>query len=139
MLSMTRTRSSPWPTEPMTRVAVTVIIPTYNRVDLVGRAIRSAVDQTLDDDRTVEVIVVDDESTDSTPDLVRSFEGVRYVRQQNRREGAARNTGARLAQGQYLAFLDSDDFWRRGKLAGDVARFEAADSPALVYSRGVNV
>jgi hypothetical protein len=61
------------------------------------------------------------------------------VHQTNRREGAARNTGAAEARGSYLAFLDSDDYWLPGKLAGDVARFERSDRPALVYSRAVNV
>jgi len=120
-------------------VLVSAIIPTYNRADLVGQAIRGALDQRLPSGDSVEVIVVDDESIDDTPAVVRSFEGVRYLRQTNRREGAARNLGAHHAQGQYLAFVDSDDFWLAGKLAADVARFGAADRPALVYSRGLNV
>src|SRR5262245_66582080 len=110
---------------------VSAIIPTYNRADLVGRAIQSALQQQLPDAGRVEVIVVDDESTDATPEVVKSFEGVRYLRQSNRREGAARNTGAAQANGAYLAFLDSDDYWLPGKLAGDVARFLQPDQPAL--------
>lgn len=120
-------------------VVLSAIIPTYNRATLVGEAIRGALEQRLQDDGEVEVIVVDDESTDTTPDVVRSFQGVRYLRQTNRREGAARNLGAAHARGQYLAFVDSDDFWLPGKLAADVARFGAPDRPALVYSRGLNV
>jgi glycosyltransferase involved in cell wall biosynthesis len=117
---------------------VSAIIPTWNRADFVARAIQSALDQRLSSGE-VEVIVVDDESTDNTPEIVRAFETVRYIRQTNRREGAARNAGAAQASGAYLAFLDSDDYWLPGKLAGDVARFEAADQPALVYSRATNV
>jgi hypothetical protein len=120
-------------------VLVSAIIPTYNRADLVARAIQSAQQQRLPDGAELEVIVVDDESTDTTPEVVRSFQEVRYIRQANRREGAARNAGAAQARGTYLAFLDSDDYWLPGKLAADVARFERADRPALVYSRAINV
>src|SRR5438067_13492135 len=98
-------------------IVVSAIIPTYNRAGLVAQAIRSAQEQRLADGHEVEVIVVDDESTDNTAEVVQSFGGVRYVRQTNRREGAARNTGAAQAHGTYLAFLDSDDFWLEGKLA----------------------
>jgi glycosyltransferase involved in cell wall biosynthesis len=123
----------------MSELLVSAIIPTYNRANFVGRAIESALEQELPRG-AVEVIVVDDESTDATPDVVAGFgDRVTYVRQTNRREGAARNAGAQRATGTYLAFLDSDDYWLRGKLAGDVARFEQSDRPALVYSRGRNV
>jgi glycosyltransferase involved in cell wall biosynthesis len=116
------------------------IIPTYNRAALVRRAIESALEQRLPRDGELEVIVVDDESTDATPAVVAEFGSqVRYVRQANRREGATRNAGAALANGTYFAFLDSDDYWLPGKLAADLARFEQADRPALVYSRGRNV
>jgi glycosyltransferase involved in cell wall biosynthesis len=119
-------------------VVVSAVIPTYNRADLVRHAIQSALDQRLPGGE-VEVIVVDDESTDATPDVVRSYESVTYLRQSNRREGAARNTGAAAAHGAYFAFLDSDDYWLPGKLAADVMRFEQPDHPALVYSRVRNV
>src|SRR4029077_14296153 len=88
----------------------------------------------------VEVIVVDDESTDATPEVTAEFgTRIRYLRQANRREGAARNAGAARALGAYFAFLDSDDYWLPGKLAADLSRFEQPDRPALVYSRGRNV
>ncbi|HEY0583797.1 MAG TPA: glycosyltransferase [Chloroflexota bacterium] len=116
------------------------IIPTYNRAGFVARAIDSALAQQLPGDGQVEVIVVDDESTDATPEVAASYgERITYIRQSNRREGAARNAGAARAQGTYFAFLDSDDYWLAGKLAGDLARFEQADRPALVYSRARNV
>ena len=116
------------------------IIPTYNQAAFVGHAIQSALDQRLPDGGEVEVIVVDDGSTDSTPRIASSFGNrITYLRQTNRREGAARNTGAARARGTYFAFLDSDDYWLADKLAGDLARFEQPDQPALVYSRGRNV
>ena len=119
-------------------VVASAIIPTFNRADLVRQAIQSALSQEIPRGQ-VEVIVVDDESTDTTPEVVRAFEAVRYIRQSNRKEGAARNTGADAARGTYLAFLDSDDYWLPGKLAADVERFESSDRPALVYSRVLNV
>ena len=112
------------------------IIPAYNRAAFVGQAIDSALNQHV----LTEVIVVDDESTDETPAVCAAFgERILYVRQPNRREGAARNAGAARARGTYFAFLDSDDFWLPGKLEGDLSRFEQPDRPALVYSRGRNV
>ncbi len=119
-------------------VLVSAIITTYNRADYVARAIRSALEQQLPESE-VEVIVVDDDSTDNTPEIVAGFPSVTYLRQPNRKEGAARNNGAAHASGTYLAFLDSDDYWLPGKIAADVTRFEAADRPAVVYSRAVNV
>jgi glycosyltransferase involved in cell wall biosynthesis len=121
-------------------VVFSAIIPAYNCAAFVGRAIESALDQRFPDNGELEVIVVDDESTDATPDVAASFgDRICYIRQANRREGAARNAGAVTAHGIYFAFLDSDDYWLPGKLAADLARFEQADRPALVYSRGRNV
>jgi glycosyltransferase involved in cell wall biosynthesis len=121
-------------------VVFSVIIPAYNRAAYLPHTLQSALEQQLPGGGDVEVILVDDESTDSTPQVAAAFgDRIRYIRQQNRREGAARNTGAARAQGRYLAFLDSDDFFLTGKLAGDLARFEQPDLPALVYSRGRNV
>lgn len=95
--------------------AVSVIIPTHNRGDLVLRALGSVYAQTL---APPEVIVVDDGSTDGTEDRVCSaFPAVRYVRQENRGVSAARNAGIRRARGRWIAFLDSDDAWTPSKLA----------------------
>lgn len=117
-----------------------VIVPTYNRADFVARAISSILEQEVQGG--AEAIVVDDASIDDTEALVTRAFGprVRYLRQpENRREGAARNAGAAHATGTYLAFLDSDDFYLPGKLAADLARFDATDRPAAVYSRARNV
>jgi glycosyltransferase involved in cell wall biosynthesis len=117
-----------------------VIVPAYNRAGYLPHTLQSSLDQQLPGDGRVEVILVDDESTDNTPEVAASFGNrITYIRQQNRREGAARNNGAAHARGRYFAFLDSDDFLLAGKLAGDLARFEQPDQPALVYSRGRNV
>ncbi|QTN24587.1 glycosyltransferase family 2 protein [Rhizobacter sp. AJA081-3] len=91
-------------------VEVSVIIPTYNRRELVQRAIGTVLAQT----RAVqEILVVDDGSTDGTGDALAAAFGdrIRYVRQANGGVSSARNHGLRLARGRYLALLDSDDEW----------------------------
>ncbi|MFC7068748.1 glycosyltransferase family 2 protein [Halobaculum lipolyticum] len=95
---------------------VSVVVPAYQRGDMVGRAIDSALAQTVED---VEVVVVDDGSTDDTETVVTAYEDdrVRYVaHERNRGVSAARNTGLAAATGEYVAFLDSDDEWLPRKL-----------------------
>lgn len=109
--------------------AVSVIIPTYNRSRMVVEAVASVMDQDFQD---VELIVVDDGSTDDTQERLAPLQSViRCVRQDNRGVSAARNTGIDHARGALIAFLDSDDLWRPGKLACQV-RFFAAHPGALV-------
>ena len=114
---------------------VSVIIPTYNRAHLVGRAIRSVLNQTFQD---FEIIVVDDGSTDNTEEVIKSFNDprIRYIRhEQNRGGSAARNTGIRAARGEYIAFLDSDDEWLPQKLERQVNAFKSLDeTTGLVYT-----
>ncbi|MSQ47316.1 MAG: glycosyltransferase family 2 protein [Deltaproteobacteria bacterium] len=100
---------------------VTVVIPTYNRRDLVREAIASVTAQSYPD---VEVIVVDDGSDDGTAEVVRRFAGVQYVYQENRGVSVARNVGVARARGELIAFLDSDDLWQPDKLTHQVACFE---------------
>jgi hypothetical protein len=87
---------------------LTIIIPTYNRVSLLTRTLRSVLAQKSAD---CEIIVIDDGSTDETEETVRRFSGVRFERQSRQGPGAARNLGWSLAVGEYIAFLDSDDVW----------------------------
>jgi len=90
---------------------VSTIIPTYNRANLLRRAIESVLDQTY---RDFELIVVDDGSTDSTEGVVKAFNDnrIRYIRHMmNRGLSSARNTGIKNANGEYVAFLDTDDEW----------------------------
>ena len=113
------------------RPAVTVIIPTFNRASIVVRAIRSVLGQTYQD---WELIVVDDGSTDGTEQAVRGLSDnrIKYIRHDRNRRGgaAARNTGIRYAQGEYVAFLDSDDEWLPEKLQKELEVFRNSD-PAL--------
>jgi glycosyltransferase involved in cell wall biosynthesis len=90
---------------------VSVIVPTYNRAARLEDCLRSIVAAAAVDS---EIIVVDDGSTDNTSEVVAQFPEVRYLRQANRGPSAARNAGARLARGRYLAFFDSDDVMLAG-------------------------
>ncbi len=93
---------------------ISVIIPTYNRAHVLARAVQSVIDQTLS---AQEIIVVDDGSTDNTAELMaRQFPQCIYIQQPNLGVSAARNTGIKAANGDWLAFLDSDDEWLPTKL-----------------------
>jgi len=107
----------------MTRVSV--VVPTYNRADVLSRAIDSVLAQTVTD---VELIVVDDGSTDDTQDRLRSYDDPRLTvlrHPENRGGSAARNTGIEAATGEYVAFLDSDDTWRPRKLEVQLEALES--------------
>jgi glycosyltransferase involved in cell wall biosynthesis len=111
-----------------------VIIRTYNRAYIVGEAIQSALKQTYDN---YEVLVVDDGSSDNTPEIVRGFrdEKLRYVRhEKNRGVGAACNTGIAEAKGELIAFLDSDDLWMPEKLERQVACMKRHPEVDAVFS-----
>ncbi len=100
---------------------VSVVIPTYNRSSTLYYALKSVLNQTFQD---FEIFVVDDASTDVTPELMASFPDPRihYIRfEENRKAGAARNAGMERAKGKYIAFLDSDDSWLPTKLEKQVA------------------
>lgn len=105
---------------------ISVIIPTFNRAALLPRAISSVFKQTYPN---VELIVVDDGSTDNTAQLVAEYgSAVRYIPQNNAGASAARNRGIREAGGTFVAFLDSDDTWHPEKLARQAALFS---TPAI--------
>lgn len=93
--------------------SISVIIPTFNREKYLGEAIESILEQ---DYQPIEIIVVDDGSTDNTKALISTFPTVKYVYQENSGQAAARNQGIAISKGEYLAFLDSDDLWIPGKL-----------------------
>jgi len=114
---------------------VSVILPTYNRAHLIGRAIQSVLSQTYQD---FELIIVDDGSTDNTKEIVKSFNNVRikYIKHAKNKGGsAARNTGIRAARGEYIAFQDSDDEWLPEKLEKQTAiLINASPKVGIVYS-----
>ncbi len=93
---------------------VSVIIPVFNGEAFLGEAVQSVLAQKYS---PVEVIIVDDGSTDGTEDVVKSFpETVRYLQQSNQGPAAARNRGIEQAQGSLIAFADADDLWPEDKL-----------------------
>ena len=113
---------------------VSVVIPTYNRARLVTEALHSVLSQPFDD---MEVLVVDDGSTDDTLSALARFTDsrLRVIHQANQGISGARNTGVREARGEYIAMLDSDDRWRPSVLPRLVAALDAHPDAVLVYGR----
>lgn len=102
----------------MPRPLISVIIPTFNRGHCLEESIRSVRDQNFPD---FELIVVDDGSVDNTIEVVNQFPDIRFIRlDKNRGVSFARNCGLKQAQGDWIAFLDSDDLWKKGKLQAQV-------------------
>jgi len=102
----------------MSRPLISVIIPTFNRGHCLEESIRSVRDQNFPD---FELIVVDDGSVDNTIEVVNQFPDIRFIRlDKNRGVSFARNCGLKQAQGDWIAFLDSDDLWKKGKLQAQV-------------------
>ena len=114
---------------------VSVIIPTYNRAHLIGRAIESVLSQTYN---CFEIIIVDDASVDGTERVFKnhSDKRIRYIRSdKNMGPAGARNIGIESARGKYIAFLDSDDEWLPEKLKKQIRVFErSSDKIGVVYT-----
>ena len=118
---------------------VSVIIPTYNRDRLIGRAIKSALAQTY---ANLEVIVVDNASSDNTAEVVGSISDgrMKFIRHDvNKGPAASRNTGLKNSYGDYITFLDSDDEWLPQKLACQLDVFKREGQRiGLVFTNGFN-
>jgi len=113
---------------------VTVIIPAYNAEQFIGQAISSALSSR---DVSVEVIVIDDGSSDGTWRVLEAFgDRLRKFRQERGGPYRARNLGAEMARGEWLAFLDADDDWMPGKLAAQLALVD--DRTDFVYTDRLN-
>lgn len=117
---------------------VSVIIPVYNYDRYLAEAIESALGQTY---RRLEVIVVDDGSTDRSGEVARSFagRGVRYCHQVHAGIGPARNKGVELAQGEFVAFLDADDRWPEEKTWRQLHAFENDPAVEMVFGQAVQL
>jgi glycosyltransferase involved in cell wall biosynthesis len=107
---------------------VSVIIPVFNGERFLAEAIESVLAQ---DYAPLELIVVDDGSTDGTPAIIARYLPAHCLRQANHGHAAAKNAGLAAAQGELIAFLDADDVWRRGKLAAQAAALR--ENPALAF------
>ena len=113
---------------------VSVVIPTYNRAAVIGASLESVFRQ---DYPNIEIIVVDDGSKDDTEHVMEPYiaKGVRYYRQENRGAPTARNAGVERAEGELIAFLDSDDAWEPNKISAQVRRMgESFPDVALIYT-----
>jgi len=117
---------------PQKTVRVSVIIPTYNCDCYILKAVESVIDQSYQD---WEIIVVDDGSTDNTRQILEPYwDLIQYVYQENQGAAIARNRGCELAKGEFLAFLDSDDFFLPEKLEKQIAWFDADPTLDLVQT-----
>jgi len=108
---------------------ISVIIPTYNRYELLKRALNSVFSQTY---TPFEVIVIDDGSTDETQQIVQDFPNIKYFYQENRGVSSARNLGIEKSASDWIAFLDSDDEWHENKLEEQV--FFHKQNPKVLMS-----
>ena len=117
------------------KTQVSVIIPTYNRGWTIGEAVDSFLAQ---DYRDFELIVVDDGSTDNTPQVLDAYRGaIKVFRQENKGVSAARNRGISEASGRFIAFLDSDDLWLPQKLSRQVEFFNTTPDALICQTEEV--
>jgi len=112
---------------------VSAIVPVFNGESTIAAAIASVLAQHYDGE--IEIVVVDDGSTDRTASVLERYAGrIRVVTQNNRGPAAARNAGVRASHGEYVAFLDADDAWMPGKVAKAVSALETDGGTAMVYT-----
>ncbi|MGB1317428.1 MAG: glycosyltransferase family 2 protein [Flavobacteriales bacterium] len=111
-----------------------VVIPTYNRAEFLPTAVKSVLAQTFS---AFELVVVDDGSEDNTEELMNAFalsdSRVTYIKQENKGRSTARNVGINSAIGQYICFLDSDDFWKPEHLASYHKSISSTSTPSFFY------
>ena len=117
------------------RRVIAVVIPVYNGAAFLAEAIDSALAQ---GDQLLDVLVVDDGSTDESAAVAARYAPrVRLMQQQNRGAAAARNAGVAATAGDLIAFLDADDTWYPGKLAKQLAAFDADASLDMVFGHAL--
>lgn len=110
---------------------ISVVIPTYNRFELLKRALKSVYAQTL---QPKEIIVIDDGSSDATSKITLTFPNIRYIRQKNGGVANARNTGIKNARYEWIAFLDDDDEWESKKLQLQAAFHKNNENTYISYT-----
>lgn len=110
---------------------VTAVITAFNRASTVGAAVNSVLAQTFGD---LELVVVDDGSTDGTAEVLRAYgDRITVITQANRGRAEARNAGVRVATGDYIGFLDSDDLWLPDRIERQVPVLDAQPGVGLVH------
>jgi glycosyltransferase involved in cell wall biosynthesis len=118
---------------PSAQPEISVVIPAYNAELYLREAIESVQAQ---NHLSLEILVIDNGSTDGTADVVRSFgSAVRYTYQQNAGAAGGRNRGAEMAAGDFIAFLDADDLWMEGKLARQMQAFREKPETDIVLGQ----
>jgi glycosyltransferase involved in cell wall biosynthesis len=116
---------------------VSIIIPTYNRADLIGETIQSVIDQSY---KNWELIIVDDGSDDQTEEVIKKFNNpsIYYFKiEHSGNLGKVRNTGIKVAKGEYIAFLDSDDLWEKNKLATQLSLLDRYPESRFCLTDGI--
>jgi len=112
--------------------SISVIIPTHNRSHTIARALDSVMAQSV---QPLEIIIIDDGSTDDTGELLKThYPQVKLYRQSNHGVSHARNRGIESANGEWIAFLDSDDAWYPGKLEAQLRELERSPEVRLCHS-----
>ena len=114
---------------------VSIIIPVYNGEKFISKAIESALNQTY---KPIEIIVVDDGSTDKTEEIVKQY-NVKYFYQDNSGPSTARNRGISIAKGEYIAFLDADDIYLPNKIERQILEFKKDNDLGVVYNSVRNI
>ena len=114
---------------------ISVVIPSYNRKDFLKRSIDSAINQTK---KPLEVIVVDDGSTDGTETMIKSdYDFVKFIKQKNKGVSAARNFGIKVSSGEWICFLDSDDEWKNDKLEKQIIAMKSNPGYKFFHSNEI--
>lgn len=122
---------------PMTKPLLSVVIPVWNGERYLREAIESVL---IQDVSRLQIIVVDDGSTDETERVARAFPQIEYSKQVQSGAATARNNGVQQARGELLAFLDADDIWMQGKIARQIEVFETVKNgaPPLIFGHVQN-
>lgn len=110
---------------------VSIIIPVFNGEKFISHAIKSILNQTY---KNIEIIVIDDGSIDKTADIVKDFDKIRYIHQNNKGPAASRNLGMALSRGEYIAFLDADDLYEPEKIQKQIQILEKYKEIDVVYT-----
>ena len=114
---------------------ISIMMPTYNNAKYIKQAIESIYAQNYDN---IEIIVVDDGSTDNTKEIVQQYKDIKYFYIEHKGISVARNTALEKSKGEYIAFLDSDDYWLPNKLNTQIQYFKDHPDCEIVFTKYEN-